>query len=105
MPDDKFRDYNHNADIPSGINKEVIRVVSPFHGSIKSNTTEQRKTNNLNLEMKDTESRFSSNGIRGLIMLVKTPAMRKITILFFIIWMLQGIVYYGIPLNASNFAK
>lgn len=39
----------------------------------------------------------------GPLALVRTPVMRKINFLLGIIWMLQGVVYLGIPLSSDAF--
>ena len=65
-----------------------------------SNKGESKK-----LENKIANPKSLVEGIKGLLLLTKTPTMRKITITVFLIWIMSGALYYGILLNASNFTK
>ena len=100
---DETRKFNQNSENLSPSKNETFLKIPSSYGSLKSNYVE--KNNNQSMESNQKENIPSSSGIQGLFMLIKTPAMRKITITIFIVWILESALYYGILLNASNFTK
>ena len=108
---DETRKYNQNSENLSPSKNKAILEISSSYGSLKSNYFEKNnsslnmKSNDQSMETKQKENKPSSSGIQGLFLLTKTPAMRKITITVFIVWILEAALYYGILLNASNFTK
>ena len=90
----------HHVEKSSCENKAIFDISS----SLKLKDVETTNSSLCN-KSRDRIKISSTNGNTGMLMLIKTPSMRKITLTIFLVWILEAALYYGILLNASNFTK